>query len=106
MKNLITATFAAASLAAMGAAAPALADDHMEQDDQSTVTGDANWKAQSPEIVERNDRGRVTKVRIDGKVYDVCMANDQDGCINPRAAGLDWGNRPLMYWPGQPASSM
>jgi hypothetical protein len=106
MKNIIKATFAAASVAALSAAAPALADDHMQEKDKNLVTGDANWKAQSPEIVERNDRGRVIKVRIEGKVYDVCMNNDQDGCINPRAAGLGWGNRPLMYWPGQPASSM
>ena len=72
----------------------------------TTVTGDANWKAQSPEIVEQNSRGRVTKVRIEGRVYDVCMNKEQDSCINPRAAGLKFGNRPLMYWPGQPASSM
>lgn len=105
MKNLISTIAAAASIAALGMGAPALADAHMEKK-QSTVTGDANWKAQSPEIVERNNRGRVTKVRIDGRVYSVCMNSEQDSCINPRAAGLGFGNRPLMYWPGQPASSM
>jgi len=68
--------------------------------------GDANWKAQSPQIVERNSQGRVTKVRIEGKEYEVCMRESQDGCIQPRAAGLNFGDRPLMSWPGQPASSM
>ncbi|MEE4200205.1 hypothetical protein [Erythrobacter sp.] len=103
MKNLIASGICVAFAGALGIAAPVLADDHKQQ---STVTGDANWKAQSPEIVERNNRGRVTKVRIDGQVIDVCMNSEQDSCINPRAAGLGFGNRPLMYWPGQPASSM
>ncbi|MBO6768956.1 MAG: hypothetical protein JJ901_11740 [Erythrobacter sp.] len=74
-------------------AAPAFADDH-------------GTKANSPEVVETNARGQATKVLIDGKVYDVCMKDDQDGCINPRAAGLKWGNRPLSYWPGKPASEI
>jgi len=104
MKNILSATIAAASAATLGLAAPALADDHTGQ--QSTVESDANWKAQAPEIVERNNQGRVTKVRIEGKVYDVCMREGQDACIQPRAAGLGFGPRPLMYWPGQPASSM
>ena len=36
--------------------------------------------------------------------YPVCKGNIQDECINPREAGLKWGNRPLKYWPGHPAS--
>ena len=101
MKSIFSTAIATASAATLGFAAPAYADDHMDKSDS-----DANWKAQSPEIVERNQRGRVTKVRIDGKVYDVCMTQSQDACIQPRAAGLGFGDRPLMYWPGQPASSM
>lgn len=58
------------------------------------------------EVVEKNARGQAIKVRIEGKVYDVCMAEAQDGCIQPRAAGLKWGNRPLDHWPGRPASEM
>ncbi len=84
---------AGAALGLAMTAAPALADDH-------------NIGAKSPEVVETNARGQATKVRIEGQVYDVCMKNDQDGCINPRAAGLKWGNRPLSYWPGKPASKM
>ena len=93
MKQIFAA--AAATTMAFGFATPALADNHKE-----------DWKAQSPEVVETNAQGKATKVKIGDKVYDVCMKNDQDGCINPRAAGLNWGNRPLTYWPGQPASSM
>jgi len=90
MKKLIAAA-AATTMFAMGA--PALADNH-------------GIGAKSPEIVETNSRGQATKVRIDGTVYSVCMKKEQDSCINPRAAGLKWGNRPLDYWPGKPASQM
>ena len=43
-------------------------------------------------------------VTVDGKEVAVCTKDVQDSCINPRAAGLNWGNRPLGYWPGKPAS--
>lgn len=56
------------------------------------------------EIVQKNDKGQATQVRIDGKVYAVCMSDDQDGCINPRSAGLNFGNYELKHWPGRPAS--
>lgn len=56
------------------------------------------------EIVERNDRGQVTRVSKDGQTYAVCMNDQQDSCINPREAGLNWGNVPLAHWPGRPAS--
>ena len=83
MKKL--AIFAAVTL---GLAAPAVAQD-------------ASVKA---EVVEKNARDQATKVRIEGKVYDVCMNEAQDSCIQPRAAGLNWGDVPLNHWPGQPAS--
>ncbi len=38
--------------------------------------------------------------------YPPCRGDLTDNCINPREAGLDYGNRPLDYWPGQPASQM
>ncbi len=60
----------------------------------------------SPTIVERNANGKATKVNIDGKTYDVCVTKGQDSCINPREAGLNWGNRALDYWHGKPASEM
>ena len=93
MKQLFAA--AAATTLALGLATPAMADHHME-----------TTKAKSPEVVETNAKGQATKVKIGEKVYDVCMSDDQDSCINPRAAGLKWGNRPLSYWPGKPASEM
>lgn len=106
MKNLIATAITVAAATGLGVAAPLLANQSMDNSQANASQDRADWTAQSPEIVERNDRGMATKVRIDGKVYDVCMNADQDSCINPRAAGLNWGNRPLTYWPGQPASSM
>lgn len=101
MKNFAAGAITVAFAGAFGVAAPVLADGH-----NNTTMNDGETTAQSPEIVERNNQGKATKVRINGTVYEVCMNQEQDSCINPRAAGLNWGNRPLDYWPGQPASSM
>lgn len=38
--------------------------------------------------------------------YPVCSATVQDSCVNPREAGKKYGNRPLNYWPGKPASEI
>lgn len=43
-------------------------------------------------------------VTVDGKEVAVCTKDVLDSCINPREAGLNWGNRALDYWPGKPAS--
>ncbi len=56
------------------------------------------------EVVERDAAGRATRISIEGKVYEVCRDGKTDGCINPRDAGLDFGNVPLDHWPGKPAS--
>ena len=79
--------FAILGAAALGLAMPAAA--------QSYTTAD-----NSVRVVERNDAGKATKVAVDGEVYDVCMSERQDSCINPRAANLDFGDYPLQYWPG------
>ena len=38
--------------------------------------------------------------------YPLCSATVTDSCINPREAGKNYGNRPLNYWPGKPASEI
>lgn len=96
---LITMTFKAALTAA--AAGVALAAPVQAQD-----RGAAGTRAESPVVVERADNGRATSVRIGETVYKVCATENEDGCIQPRAAGLDWGDRPLQSWPGRPASEM
>ena len=57
-------------------------------------------------VVERDGRGRATKVSVDGRTYEVCRQGMTDGCINPREAGLNFGNVPLDRWPGRPASEI
>ena len=104
MKRTITTAIAAGSIAGLGLAVPAMADNH-------TTTKGAEVSAEAsadmkPVVVEKNARGMATKVRIGANTYDVCMTKDQDSCIQPRAAGLNWGNRALNYWPGKPASEM
>ncbi|ANU07723.1 hypothetical protein [Paraurantiacibacter namhicola] len=95
MKKL-TAIIAAGAFAAI--ATPAMADHHME--------GEKKAKSDKWEVVETNSRGQATMVRNGDTTIAVCMKGKTDNCINPREAGLKWGNRPLAYWPGQPASSM
>ena len=95
-KNL-QAAVAATVLASAAAAAPVLAQDAPEP----TVPP---ARAEGPVVVERDANGRATSVRIGQTVYKVCMTENEDGCIQPRAAGLNWGDRPLQRWPGRPAS--
>ena len=41
-----------------------------------------------------------------GAEYPPCKGDQKDSCVNPREAGLNYGNRPLQYWPGRPASEI
>jgi hypothetical protein len=66
--------------------------------------GPANFRAASAEIVTRGPDGSVQVVRVDGTEYQICASDRQDNCMNPRAAGLAWGDRPLRYWPAETAS--
>jgi hypothetical protein len=56
------------------------------------------------EVLERDESGKATRIRVQGFEYAVCGEGQTDGCINPREAGLDFGGVPIDYWPGQPAS--
>ena len=79
-----------AGLAVLGLRAPLLAEE----------------KPPELEILERDAKGRVTKVRLEDLVVDVCTPERTDGCVNPAEIGLDQGNRPIDYWPGKPASEI
>ena len=92
-----------AALAAMALVASATAP---AQAQSVNANATAAARAGTPEVVTRGPNGRPMTVRIDGTVYKVCMARNEDGCIQPRAAGLNWGTHPLGHWPGQPASQM
>jgi hypothetical protein len=55
-------------------------------------------------VAARNHRGHPTEVMVDGQSYKVCSKTVTDSCINPRQAGLHYGNTPMKSWPGEPAS--
>ncbi|HZV85629.1 MAG TPA: hypothetical protein VFF48_11645 [Brevundimonas sp.] len=95
-RNFKTA-LAAAALFGAAAAGPVQAQ---------TAPATPAARAGAAVVVDRAPNGRPMSVRIDGTVYKVCMTQSEDGCIQPRAAGLNWGNHPLGHWPGQPASQM
>ena len=83
MKNFVAGSLAAVMTISFGAAA-ALADDHKSYKPKEKVV-----------VVERNAQGKATMVKVGDTMYPVCMNYEQtDGCIQPRAAGLDWGNYP------------
>ena len=66
--------------------------------------GGAMHMASAVQVTERDKAGHATKVMMEGKEYAVCTAGMMDGCINPREAGLNWGNNPVADWPGHPTS--
>jgi hypothetical protein len=41
-----------------------------------------------------------------GETYPLCSKTVTDRCKNPREAGKNYGNVPLDYWPGKPASEL
>ena len=48
-------------------------------------------------------RSYPDSVTLDGKEYKVCKAGMQDDCVEPRQAGLGYGNRPTdTYRPHHP----
>lgn len=50
-------------------------------------------------VLDRNKLGRASEVKIGGSDYAVCMGKTQDECVNPRQAGLGFGDIPLGYFP-------
>lgn len=100
ISRTLQAALAAAFLAGAAAAAPVLAQNAPAPAAQAAPAA----RTEAPVVVARDANGRAISVRIGGTVYKVCMAENEDGCIQPRAAGLNWGDRPLGHWPGRPAS--
>jgi len=79
----------------------------MAQSDQ-TMPGDARSRSMegSPQFVSNEMVQDTPNDRMTPGEYPPCRGDRQDSCINPREAGLDYGNRPLDYWPGRPASQI
>ena len=87
-----------------GAATPAAVV--AQQGGADAQAPEAEQSGSGPEVLERDSEGRAKKVRLNGRVYKVCTPDQMDGCINPRDAGLEEGNREIDYWPGKPASEI
>ena len=73
----------------------------------------AHEQATAAETVSGPDTARVTSGGMVQAVpapkageYPPCKGAVQDSCVNPREAGLNYGNRPLKHWPGRPASEI
>lgn len=92
MRKLIMLTAAAAIISAT----PALAKNHRGHKGAKAPAG--------VEILERDARGRPSKISMGGKEYMICTSDNSDGCINPREAGFNWGNNTAKDWPGRPIS--
>lgn len=96
MRNLaFISAVTAASMAFSGAAYA----NHHEMKDGAKMDPKAT-------VVDKGPKGKAQTVMLNGKEYQVCGGDVTDNCINPREAGLNFGNRALDYWPGKPASEM
>lgn len=86
-----------------GAKMEANAEHHDKMKDGAKMDHKMDHKAT---VVQKGTNGRAQTVMLNGKEYQVCGGTVTDNCINPREAGLNFGNRALDYWPGKPASEM
>ena len=93
-----TAIFGAVTAASMAFSGIAMASQSEMQDETKMET--------KAEVVKKASNGRAQTIMMNGKEYTVCTADVTDGCINPREAGLNFGNRALDHWPGKPATEM
>jgi hypothetical protein len=81
--------------------------------DNASTTAQAATSATATQAVAGEPRfvsGEVLQTTAAGTrasgEYPICSASVTDSCINPREAGKNYGNRPLNYWPGKPASQI
>lgn len=72
----------------------------------ATTAAATNTVAGEPQFVSTSVVQTTPAAANANAEYPPCRGEMQDSCVNPREAGLNYGNRPLNYWPGQPASEM
>ena len=70
---------------------------------ENAATPSANASATTETTPSRSANSSASPAT---REYPPCRGEVQDSCINPREAGLNYGNRPLNYWPGRPASEI
>jgi hypothetical protein len=72
---------------------------------QTATTAAMTADTAGPQFVS-NAVTQTTPAATGGDSYPPCKGAVQDHCVNPREAGLNYGNRPLNRWPGRPASEI
>jgi len=92
-------------IAIFGALAASMAFSGVAVASQSDMPDGAKTEPKAT-VVAKGPKGKAQVVMLNGKEYQVCGGDVTDNCINPREAGLNYGNRALDYWPGKPASEM
>ncbi|MXP24863.1 hypothetical protein GRI39_02230 [Altererythrobacter indicus] len=108
MRNLILAAAGAMVLSATPAMAQQAQPDGASQPVEETVITETTYETEPAArmVSEPVIQAVPAPVQPASGQYPICGKNQTDGCIQPRAAGKNYGNRPLDYWPGEPASSM
>lgn len=72
---------------------------------QTATTSAMTANTMGPRFVSNAVSQTTPAASTDGN-YPPCKGAVQDHCVNPREAGLNYGNRPLGHWPGKPASEI
>lgn len=72
---------------------------------QTATTAAMGASTASPRFVS-GEVTQTTPAATNNGTYPPCRGTLQDSCVNPREAGLNYGNRPLNRWPGRPASEI
>lgn len=73
---------------------------------RAATTAAAGGTSGEPRFVSGEVLQTTTAATRANGQYPLCSATVQDSCVNPREAGKNYGNRPLNYWPGKPASEI
>ena len=112
MKNLLmicgAASLGLVAPTGVSAQSPTVNDATEMQDDNMSMQNDNMSNDNTPmqnDNMSRNSNDMSARATQPAD-YPLCTKEIKDRCINPYAAGKKWGNKPLDYWPGKPASQM
>jgi hypothetical protein len=107
MSKMKMAALAAVTLGSWFVGTGAMAQEMRE--DVPTAQRSATESADQANAESQPAQGNEAVLAAPGaepRAYPVCSRSVHDECVNPREAGRGYGNRPLGYWPGRPASEM
>jgi hypothetical protein len=73
---------------------------------QTATTAAASASTSGPRFVSNEVVQTLPAADRAATTYPPCKGDGDDRCVNPREAGLNYGDVPLKYWPGKPASEI